>query len=227
MVSGLAAELLMAAVVIFGVGRVRERRERRRWRGVALGGLHALHMTWDMAELVAFQVELYTGRKYGGAIPEHLTYYDVLIEALGEPETWEAVPEEAVPPLLEQVEEVHDDLERLFPQWAPVLIHDEDLARIASRMPDLIFASRRLIGQLRAAEESAVKGKTRRDWITPRGYDQAAALVEEFRDYDRQANALGATYIGYRDNVPPPSWPSLDDDYPPGTKVLSDPDDES
>jgi hypothetical protein len=221
--SGLATELVMAALIILGVSEVLDRRARRRWRGVALAGLHALHMSWDMAELVAFQVDVYIRQEYGGDIPEDLTYYDVLIHVLGQPETWEGIPEEGVPPLIEQAEKVHHDLERLFPQWAPVLIHDPDLARLASQIPELLFASRRLIDPLRDAELTAKPGKKREDWVSPGGFDAAEGLVEAFREYDTEANAVFRSYFAYRDEEEPGEPAGLDELYPPGARVLREP----
>ncbi|MDP9439913.1 MAG: hypothetical protein M3P49_14420, partial [Actinomycetota bacterium] len=131
--------------------------------------------------------------------------------------------DECVDPLLTRVQRMVDDLERLWPQWAPVLIQDADLIRLANQIPELIFASRRLRGTLEAAEATAFRGKTHADWITEDGFDLADHLVEEFRDYDRLASRFQYDYITYRDGRPPRQWATMDDDYPESKSALSPP----
>lgn len=83
--------------------------------------------------------EILTGRTLGycercyGAneIPEGRHYFELLIEAIHDPVTWDSIDD--VPALLDQLGELNEKAESDLVIWAPLLIADPRLAEIGAR----------------------------------------------------------------------------------------------
>jgi hypothetical protein len=199
--AGAVTNLLIAMVILLGVERIVITREHRRWREVALIGLHDIDCTLDVAMFIDTIVSDWTDQKHKGKVPDGRSYDDTLIEALGDPETWRGDPEEMGPALMDFARGKGKKLEELFLLWAPVFIRSAELTSLANQIPDIIFSSRQLIMRLEVAEELAAPGKSREDWIFANELDVAEGLVESLKHYERLTSRYLSESYRYRDGT--------------------------
>jgi hypothetical protein len=132
MTTGIITGGALALIAVAGLDRLAASREARRWRPLSLMVIGRIEV-----HLVGFEETLFVRtmefckRTFGRAeVPEGRDYFEVLPEALEDPESW--APVEELPSLMEELESQLTESQAEFEIWAPILIADPRLATIGS-----------------------------------------------------------------------------------------------
>ena len=144
--------LLTGAIFSVGLAVVMERtltaRERRIRTPLGAAACHEIGTAVCADEVLQVRVLDYCCRTYGDSeVPSGKDYFDdMLLEALGDPRTWESIEE--VPSLLDQLIECYEELNQKFLDWAPILAVAPELRGVTTYASHLINATGGIIGGL-------------------------------------------------------------------------------
>ena len=142
-VSSIVTGFALSVAIIFGVERAIRARNRARWRPIGIRIAESFMHRTGMDELLTAVALEHCYRRYGEMeIPEGRNFFEVLPEALQEPESWRR--DTHAPGLMDQADEELEALESLLTRWTPVLISEPDLATIGVAAMKLLDAIRQI-----------------------------------------------------------------------------------